>query len=74
MPDQTRVDESEFRIIRTMIMQDVQAHIAGQGDEALAERLRRFEENAGELGLEPQTVQVIRSDRRLVDDEGGPAL
>lgn len=70
MPDQQSLSESDLSLIRSIVTEAVSSYFAGVGEaeQTIRARLRRFERIGLPIGLEPQTVQVIRSGRRLIGD------
>lgn len=70
MADFSGLNERDAMILRTIVTDAVSASrgTAARPDHALRERLRHYERTAVAIGLDSQTVQVIRSARRVVGD------
>lgn len=63
--------DHELALIREIVTEDVAESLRrGSGDPALRERLAQYEERARAMALEPQTLQVILSGRRVLRDDG----
>ena len=70
MADFPGLNPQDATILRSIFTDAVSASrgTATRPDHALRERLRHYERTAVAIGLDPQTLQVIRSARRLVGD------
>lgn len=70
MPTEHSLSEADLSLIRAIITDAVRSRFdgAGERDQAIRARLRRYERTGVAIGLEPQTMQVIRSGRRLIGD------
>ena len=68
MTENRTILDDELGALRGSVTDAVLSSDGTKPNEALRERLRTYERTAVALALEPQTLQVIRSGRRLLGD------